>query len=346
MLASGGFNSILRVARLPGLKLAPIVAMLTPTPPSALILCLVSDAEPVRAAVRVCCLPPNRVEVYSLAGFLDPDNTVSATGETVLAAVAAADAVLVDWSMERAPLINTLCYEVRRRAARHERFTPLIALCGGSQEEMIAARAAGADEAMGFPIYLPVVQACIAAHQRKAEAVRRATSARLVEKLEEKQEAVQERAEAFVEELTSENDAPEPEAVMRAEALVEEIAEEMIEEVEEELVLLDDVHDVAEVGPLRLDRTAYRLHIHDAEVELTPKEFELLSFLMDQADALCTRDQILDAVWGIDFETGTNMVEVYMHFLRKKLEAHGLDTMIQTVRGRGYRLSALTSQTV
>ena len=78
--------------------------------------------------------------------------------------------------------------------------------------------------------------------------------------------------------------------------------------------------------------------MRDQEVDLTPREFALLSYLVAHADALVTRDQILDAVWGIDFDTGTNMVDVYMYFLRKKLEAYQLKEMIQTVRGRGYRL--------
>jgi DNA-binding response OmpR family regulator len=74
-----------------------------------------------------------------------------------------------------------------------------------------------------------------------------------------------------------------------------------------------------------------------------PREFALLSYLMDHPDEACTRDQILDAVWGIDFDTGTNMVDVYMHFLRKKLEAHGIKGIIQTIRGRGYRLAVQTA---
>lgn len=101
---------------------------------------------------------------------------------------------------------------------------------------------------------------------------------------------------------------------------------------------LDVGHDVRRFGPLRLDRTAHRFSVYDTDVELTPREFALLAYLMDRPDTLCTRDQILDQVWGINFDTGTNMVDVYMYFLRRKLEVRGLSAMIQTVRGRGYRL--------
>ena len=96
--------------------------------------------------------------------------------------------------------------------------------------------------------------------------------------------------------------------------------------------------DVRRFGALRIDRTAHRFFVHDAEVELTPREFGLIDYLVSHADTLCTRDQILDHVWGITFDTGTNMVDVYMYFLRKKLEAYGLKGMIETVRGKGYRL--------
>lgn len=98
-------------------------------------------------------------------------------------------------------------------------------------------------------------------------------------------------------------------------------------------------HDVLHLPPFELDRTAHRCRVHGREVELTPREFALLDHLLTHAGALRTRDQILDAVWGIDFDTGTNMVDVYTHFLRRKLEAHGVRDVIETVRGRGYRLT-------
>lgn len=97
--------------------------------------------------------------------------------------------------------------------------------------------------------------------------------------------------------------------------------------------------DVLHRPPFRLDRTAHRAFVGDHEVELTPREFDLLDFLLAHAGALCTRDQILNGVWGIEFDTGTNMVDVYMHFLRKKLDAFGARDAIQTIRGRGYRLT-------
>ena len=63
-------------------------------------------------------------------------------------------------------------------------------------------------------------------------------------------------------------------------------------------------------------------------------------------NAASTRRAIHGTVWGIDFETGPNRVDVYMHFLRKKLAAHGLGGALQTVRGRGYRLTIPEEQAV
>lgn len=93
-------------------------------------------------------------------------------------------------------------------------------------------------------------------------------------------------------------------------------------------------------GALHLNRPARRFYVGNEEVVLTPREFRLLEFLIESAGEARTRDQILDAVWGIHFDTGTNMVDVYMYFLRRKLEAFGLKNMIETVRGFGYRLTS------
>ena len=348
----------------------------------AMNLCLISDAEPVRAAVRASCLPPHEVEIFGLEGFLNPDNTLSEYGASVVQAAKKADAILIDWSLERAPLVNTIASAVRSKKT----FAPVIALCGGGQEEMIAALASGVDDVTSFPLNILLFQARVVAHRRLVEAVRRASAKRVKKKIKQKKEKALELVEAKVEKVADtlvegleeqveelvehiEEEArgdgltPEGGQVVEvvgtevekfAEGLIENVAEELIEHVTDglaenvaeklveavdtELVLVDPAHDIVQVGALRLNRTAYRVHIGDDEVELTPKEFELLSFFMEHTGELCTRDQILDRVWGIDFETGTNMVDVYMHFLRKKLAAHGLSGTIQTVRGRGYRL--------
>ncbi len=92
------------------------------------------------------------------------------------------------------------------------------------------------------------------------------------------------------------------------------------------------------VGPLLLDRAARCVRLRGAELQLTPKEFDLLAYLMTHAGFCRTRDEILDHAWGIGFDTGTNILDVHIYELRKKLRRHGLDRMLQTVRGVGFRM--------
>ena len=74
------------------------------------------------------------------------------------------------------------------------------------------------------------------------------------------------------------------------------------------------------------------------EVSLTAREFELLAYLMRHPGQVLSREQILNAVWGFDYEPGTNVLEVYVSYLRNKLRCNGSDAPIETVRGAGYRL--------
>ena len=90
--------------------------------------------------------------------------------------------------------------------------------------------------------------------------------------------------------------------------------------------------------PFALDRRARTLAVGGRPVPLTLREFDLLAYLADRAGACCSRDEILADVWGIDFETGTNTIDVFIYALRRKLRAAELPGLIQTVRGAGYRL--------
>jgi len=73
-------------------------------------------------------------------------------------------------------------------------------------------------------------------------------------------------------------------------------------------------------------------------IELTAKEFDLLEYLLSHPRQVLTRDQILERVWGYDFMGDSNIIEVYIRYLRLKLEAEGEKRLIQTVRGVGYVL--------
>ena len=90
---------------------------------------------------------------------------------------------------------------------------------------------------------------------------------------------------------------------------------------------------VLSAGGVALDLRARVASVGDTEVELSAREFALAETLMRHAGAVLSREQLLGRVWGYDFDGGSNVVEVYIRYLRKKLGADA----IETVRGSGYR---------
>jgi DNA-binding response OmpR family regulator len=96
--------------------------------------------------------------------------------------------------------------------------------------------------------------------------------------------------------------------------------------------------DRIEVGDLLLDLKTRRVTKGERDVDLTSREFELLAYLMRHPDQVLSRTQLLNGVWGYDYDPGTNVLEVYIGYLRKKLADEGEDGSIDTVRGAGYRL--------
>jgi two-component system, OmpR family, response regulator len=93
-----------------------------------------------------------------------------------------------------------------------------------------------------------------------------------------------------------------------------------------------------EVGGISLDFRTRGVSRAGRGVKLTAREFELLAYLMRHPDQVLSRAQILNAVWGYDYDPGTNVLEVYIGYLRRKLSAADGDAPIQTVRSAGYRL--------
>ena len=87
---------------------------------------------------------------------------------------------------------------------------------------------------------------------------------------------------------------------------------------------------------VELDTGTRIAHRGAREIELSPTEYELLLLFMKRPRQVLTRDIILDRVWGIDFEGSSNVLEVYVGYLRTKLEAGGEPRLIHTVRGVGY----------
>ena len=97
---------------------------------------------------------------------------------------------------------------------------------------------------------------------------------------------------------------------------------------------------IVRVGPIVMDPVAHKVTVQDSELEFTPKEYSLLEYLMHNEGSVCTRQMIAQHVWDINFDTYTNLIDVFINHLRKKLQPHGCGGMIQTVRGVGYVLKA------
>jgi DNA-binding response OmpR family regulator len=101
---------------------------------------------------------------------------------------------------------------------------------------------------------------------------------------------------------------------------------------------------VLEVGPLRLDPGTRRLVRDDTEIRLTTREFAVLEFLMRRDGTVAAKSEILDHVWGIDFAGDPNVVEVYIGYLRRKIDQPFGSNLIRTVRGAGYHLVAAETE--
>lgn len=91
-------------------------------------------------------------------------------------------------------------------------------------------------------------------------------------------------------------------------------------------------------GDLVLDPASHRCRRGDVPIQLSPREFALLEFLMRHADQVTSKADIIDHVWDFDFEGDDNIVEVYVRYLRRKIDLPFDRSTIETVRGVGYRL--------
>lgn len=95
-------------------------------------------------------------------------------------------------------------------------------------------------------------------------------------------------------------------------------------------------HEVLRYADVELDTGTRVAHRGSREIELSPTEYELLALFMRRPRQVLPRDLILERVWGMDFEGSSNVMEVYVGYLRSKLEAGGEPRLIHTIRGVGY----------
>ncbi|WP_417831770.1 response regulator transcription factor [Terasakiella sp.] len=102
---------------------------------------------------------------------------------------------------------------------------------------------------------------------------------------------------------------------------------------------------VLRVNNLCIDRHAHKASLNDQTIDLALREFRLLEFLMSHPGKAFSRSQILENVWGLQTEVTENLVDVYIGYLRRKIDNESKHSIIQTVRGVGYRFSPSNATT-
>jgi two-component system OmpR family response regulator len=95
-------------------------------------------------------------------------------------------------------------------------------------------------------------------------------------------------------------------------------------------------------GELELDLLARRVTWTGKRIDLQPREFRLLEYLVRHRGQVVTRSMLLEGVWDYHFDPGTNVIDVHVSRLRKKLDEGGAGNIVQTVRGTGYRVGGET----
>ena len=102
--------------------------------------------------------------------------------------------------------------------------------------------------------------------------------------------------------------------------------------------LLKQDSSILTLGDLSVDVSSHKATYKDTEIELTKKEFDLLVFLLENRNKVLSRDKILDVVWGFEFYGNTNVVDVYIRYIRSKIDDKFNISLIETVRGAGYTI--------
>jgi DNA-binding response OmpR family regulator len=98
----------------------------------------------------------------------------------------------------------------------------------------------------------------------------------------------------------------------------------------------DKVETLSKLGSLTINPEEHKVTDNDALIDLSPREYKLLLFLLENRNKVMSRTQILNAVWGINYDNNTNVVDVYISYLRNKIEQN--HKFIHTIKGTGYML--------
>lgn len=219
-----------------------------------------------------------------------------------------ASALLVEWTPDAVPLMSSVC------STASEQGIPAFALCGPREADQFEALCLGADGVLVWPFKPTLLEAHLLAFRRRTRAAWRLATCREGE--------------------------PAPAARTEHVATLQAGDGQRLEPATGDVrweVRAPARHDVLRQGVMALDRTARRFFIANEPVELTQLEFGLMDLFLSNPGRCYTRESILSAIWGVNYDTGTNIVDVRIYSLRCKLRAYGLGHVIRTVRGAGYR---------
>lgn len=102
----------------------------------------------------------------------------------------------------------------------------------------------------------------------------------------------------------------------------------------------DEPSDILECDNLKIYVDSHRVERAGKEIKLTLQEFKLLKLMMENKNKVLSRTQLLDTVWGVNYDTNTNVVDVYISYLRNKIDTDGYTKLIRTIKGRGYMIQS------
>ena len=111
--------------------------------------------------------------------------------------------------------------------------------------------------------------------------------------------------------------------------------EELLARIRVQLRNNNRAEDSLSAGSIKINPVSHQVFCGLLEITLTPKEFALLEYLVRNKERVCTRSRIIEHVWDIHFDSETSVIDVYITFLRRKLEAAGCENLFTTIRGVG-----------
>lgn len=295
---------------------------------------LVGRHSKLIANVKQSCSPSFEVHVYDPSEVVRTLALAITRRQGVDAAhafardISSLGAVLIEWVTDAEARIAAQLLETYEQTYAAYRAAPIVALCPSSMRaESIAALATSADFIAHLPVQVGQVQAIQASYRRRtAEDVH--LQERTARKQENKKEDIESEDEAHGRGPTPSSEEAEGRSGV-GDGQVSSPSQ---------IALAPPEEDGLCVGPLQLNPQTQKLWIAGTFLSLTQRPFELLLYLAERSEQCCTREELLESVWDLDFDPTTNLVDVQIYELRMILSEYDLEGMIQTVRGRGYRL--------